>query len=96
MSAGGTARNGRTRRERQNADNLKAQRRQPCARCGQHIDYTLPPDHPQAFNAGHIKAWADYPHLREDPSNLQPEHATCGKSAQKLQGPGLGATSRQW
>lgn len=90
-------RNGRTRRERANADNLKAQRRQPCARCGQRIDYALPPDHPQAFNAGHIKAWANYPHLREDPANLQPEHAKCGKSAHNDAGQtSVGSTSRQW
>jgi hypothetical protein len=91
-----TARNGRTRRERLNADNLKAQRRQPCARCGQRIDYNLPTDDLMAFNAGHIKSWHDYPHLREDPGNLQPEHAKCGKSAKKLEGPGLGTTSRVW
>lgn len=96
MTATSRPRNGRTRRERANADNLKSQRRQPCARCGQRIDYTLPPDQPQAFNAGHIKAWADHPELREDPANLQPEHAACGKSAHKTEGPGLGRTSRQW
>lgn len=89
-------RNGRTRRERLNADNLKAQRRQPCARCGQAIDYSLPHDDPQAFNAGHIKAWITHPELREDPANLQPEHAKCGKSAHESEGPGLGLTSRQW
>ena len=92
----GDKRNGRSRRERLNADNLKAQRRQPCARCGQRIDYSLPTDHPQAFNAGHIKAWIDYPELREDPANLQPEHAKCGKSAKTAEGPGLGVTSRRW
>ena len=91
-------RNGRTRRERQNADNLKAQRRQPCARCGQRIDYTLPADDVRAFNAGHIKSWFDYPHLREDPANLQPEHAKCGKSAKNDDGGSsrLGVTSRTW
>ena len=89
-------RNGRTRRERVNADNLKAQRKQPCARCGQRIDYSLPFDHPQAFNAGHIKSWIDHPELREDPGNLQPEHAYCGKSAKQNDTTQLGATSRQW
>ena len=93
----GATRNGRTRRERANADNLKAQRRQPCARCGQAIDYTLPPDDPRAFIAGHIKNWRDYPHLREDPSNLQQEHGNCGKSAGADQGQtSVGVTSRQW
>ena len=91
-------RNGRTRRERQNADNLKAQRRQPCMRCGQRIDYEAEPGHPDSFNAGHIKSWIDYPHLREDPANLQQEHENCGKSAGKLDGDAtvLGSTSRQW
>jgi hypothetical protein len=93
-----TKRNGRTRRERLNADNLKAQRRQPCARCGQRIDYTAPPEDPDSFNAGHIKSWIDYPHLREDPTNLQPEHANCGKSAGKRDGDErvIGVTSRRW
>lgn len=89
-------RNGRTRRERQNADNLKAQRRQPCARCGQRIDYSAPPEDPNSFNAGHIKSWADYPELREDPANLQQEHANCGKSAGKREGLTPGVTSRVW
>jgi hypothetical protein len=92
-----TERNGRTRRERRNADNLKAQRRQPCARCGQRIDYTLPPEHPDAFIAGHIKSWIDHPHLRDDPANLQAEHAHCGKSAGADEGTSsVGVTSRRW
>ena len=91
-----TERNGRTRRERVNADNLKSQRRQPCARCGQRIDYAAPPEDPNSFNAGHIKSWADHPELREDPGNLQPEHAKCGKSAGKRDTAPLGATSRSW
>jgi hypothetical protein len=91
-------RNGRTRRERQNADNLKAQRRQPCARCGQRIRYDLDHPHPDSFIAGHIKAWIDFPHLREDPSNLQPEHLHCGTSAHNDDGGvnTIGSTSRQW
>lgn len=93
----GTQRNGRSRRERQNADNLKAQRRQPCARCGQAIDYALPADDPQAFIAGHIKSWIDHPELRADPANLQPEHARCGKSAGADDGTtAQGLTSRPW
>jgi hypothetical protein len=93
----GIQRNGRTTRERRNADNLKAQRRQPCARCGQRIDYTLPPGMPDSFIAGHIKSWIDHPALREDPSNLQPEHERCGKSAGADDGrASVGATSRPW
>jgi hypothetical protein len=89
-------RNGRTRRERQNADNLRAQRRQPCARCGQPIDYDAPVGHPDSFNAGHIKPWISHPELREDPSNLRPEHERCNKSAHESEGIGLGSTSRRW
>lgn len=90
-------RNGRTRRERLNADNLKSQRRQPCARCGMAIDYNAQVGDPNSFIAGHIKAWIDFPHLREDPANLQPEHERCGKSAGADDGtPKLGTTSRRW
>lgn len=92
-----SSRNGRTRRERANADNLKAQRKQPCARCGQRIDYSAPTGDPGSFIAGHIKSWIDYPQYREDPSNLQPEHERCGKSAGADDGGApLGLTSRQW
>ena len=89
-------RNGRTRRERANADNLRAARLQPCRRCGQRIDYNAEPGMPDAFNAGHIKSWRDHPELREDPGNLQPEHEKCNKSAKTMQGPTLGITSRRW
>ena len=89
-------RNGRTRRERANADNLKAARLQPCRRCGQTIDYTAAPGEPDAFNAGHIKSWRDHPELREDPANLQPEHEDCNKSAKHGPGHATGVTSRQW
>lgn len=78
---------------------MRAARAQPCMRCGQPIDYDAPPEDPNAFNAGHIKAWALYPELREDPANFQPEHAGCGKSAGTLDGTitnGIGMMSRQW
>ena len=91
-----SSRKGRTRRERLNADNLKAQRRQPCAACGQRIDYSLPVDDPEAFNAGHKGSWIDFPHLREDPSNLRPEHASCNKSHGRSDAEVIGSTSRQW
>lgn len=91
-----STRNGRTRRERANADNLKAARLQPCRRCGQAIDYTALNGDPNGFNAGHIKSWIDHPELREDPSNLQPEHERCNKSAGKREGTAPGATSREW
>lgn len=91
-----TQRNGRTRRERANADNLKAQRKQPCGRCGQRIRYDVEWPDPDSFSAGHIKSWAEHPHLREDPSNLRPEHLRCNQSAHTAEGIGLGSTSRRW
>lgn len=95
---GGKKRNGRTRRERANADNLKAQRRQPCARCGQVIDYSAEPGEPDSFMAGHILSWVDHPERRDDPANLQPEHSRCGKAAQTTDGGTavLGVTSTDW
>lgn len=93
-------RNGRTRRERRNADDLKARRLQPCMRCGQDIDYSLEYGDPSgnAFNAGHIKSWIGHPELREDPANLQQEHENCNKAAQKTDGGSLniGTTSTDW
>lgn len=89
-------RNGRTRRERLNADNLKAARLQPCARCGMDIDYTAPPEDPEAFNAGHAKAWINHPELRADPANLRPEHARCNKAGQTKEGLELGLNSTDW
>ena len=93
-----TKRNGRTRQERRNADELKARRLQPCRRCGQPIDYDAEPGDPNSFNAGHIKSWRDHPDLRADPANLQPEHENCGKSAGTRDGGdnGLGVTSQDW
>ena len=91
-----STRNGRTRRERLNADNLKAQRRQPCGRCGQKIRYDLAYPHPDSFSAGHIKSWVGHPELREDPANLRPEHLHCNQSAGETEGTGLGTTSRRW
>lgn len=93
-----TQRNGRTRQERRNADELKARRLQPCRRCGQPIDYAAAPGEVDAFNAGHIKSWRDHPELRSDPSNLQPEHEDCNKSAHTKDGNdnGLGVVSADW
>lgn len=89
-------RTGRSHREKINANNLKAQRLQPCGRCGMRIDYDADTSDPNAFNAGHIKSRVDYPELREDPNNLRPEHQRCNKSAGAKQQLDLGANSRQW
>jgi hypothetical protein len=78
---------------------MRAERRQPCMRCGQPIDYDAPPEHPDSFNAGHIKAWALFPELRADPGNFQQEHSSCGKSAGISDGTAndrIGMSSREW
>lgn len=68
-----------------------------CARCGQRIDYELPRWHPQSCHAGHIKSWHDFPELRVDPQNFQPEHKLCNETAGKDGAPvGLGTTSEDW
>lgn len=63
------------------------QQRQPCARCGNPIDYTAPRGHPRALHVGHIigrdqartLGWTDTQinHL----SNTQPECTTCSTSS---------------
>jgi len=86
-----------TRRIRAIKAAMRDARAQPCMRCGQPIDYDAAPGEPDAFNAGHIKAWATHPELREDPANYQQEHETCNKSAGLSNGtPGLGLRSREW
>lgn len=89
-----------SRRAKRNAAELKEASRlsnAPCARCGQAIDYYAPRGDPASFNAGHIKAWSKYPHLREDPANLQPEHALCNQDAgDSDEKPGIGLTSEEW
>lgn len=85
-----------SKREQRNAAELKAKRLQPCRRCGQDIDYDAEQFDPNGFNAGHIKPRALYPHLAEDPSNLQPEHARCNQSAQLKTSLALGHTSTDW
>lgn len=78
----------------------KAQRdkRQPCARCGQPIDYTVPDGStPDSYNYGHIKPTSTHPHLAYDPLNGQSEHDRCNKGAgnRDVTVP-LGSTSRDW
>ena len=87
-----------TRKMRAIRGRYKADRPQPCMRCGQPIDYDAPPDDPNAFNLGHIKSYSSHPELRQDPGNLQQEHAGCNKSAGARDGTSytLGQTSRDW
>ncbi len=70
-----------TRRLRAIKADYRIRRPQPCMRCGQPIDYDAPDNHPNSFDLGHIHSWRDYPELREDPANMQQEHAGCGRAA---------------
>lgn len=87
-----------TRRIRNIRAQYRRDRPQPCMRCGQPIDYDAAPDDPDSFNLGHIKSYERHPELREDPGNLQQEHASCNKSAGMDDGNNfqLGQTSRRW
>lgn len=93
-----------THRLRRIKADMRARRVQPCGRCGQRIDYTLPtidPDtgteNPGAFSLGHIKPWSTHPELREDPSNLRPEHLGCNKRAgDRPDEPQLGDAPTGW
>lgn len=86
-----------TRRIRQIKRQMRADRAQPCRRCGQEIDYDAEPGEANAFNAGHIKAWSKFPELREDPANFQPEHEHCNKHAgNRDERPGLGMVGQEW
>lgn len=71
-------------------------RRRPCCICGQPIDYTLMHPDPGSFSVEHIKSWHDYPHLREDPANLDSAHLGCNGSKGKGEAPGLGEVSEDW
>lgn len=89
-----------TAAHRRNRANLKALTREhnlPCAECGQAIDTTLPRNHPQSFEYGHIKSVKTHPELADDPSNGQPEHSLCNRSkGTKASRPGLGDPSEVW
>ena len=76
---------------------MRAAQHQPCARCGQPIDYDAPPGDPSSFQLGHRLSWRDHPELRLDPANLQPEHELCNKQAGATDiAPTLGLRSRRW
>ncbi|WP_407641281.1 HNH endonuclease [Actinomyces bovis] len=76
---------------------MRQARLQPCARCGQPIDYAAPPGDPRSFQVGHRLSWRDHPDERLDPANLQPEHELCNKQAGATDaGPSLGLMSRRW
>lgn len=70
-----------TRRMRALKQDYRTRRPQPCMRCGQPIDYDAEPNTPNSFDLGHIRSWEHYPELRNDPANLQQEHAGCNRAA---------------
>lgn len=85
-----------TRRYKRLVRELRARGR-PCILCGQRIDYQLHPWHRHAFTAHHLKSWRDYPHLREDPANLDAAHRSCNsKAGADAPLPELGSTSCEW
>ena len=82
-------------------EKLRAQikaRREPCCRCGQAIDYSLPYPNPDCFSVDHYPhPLATHPHLAWDPGNLHAAHLVCNQSARaQAVGPGLGTPSEDW
>lgn len=85
------------RRLRRLRRQMRDARLQPCARCGQPIDYDAEPGAPESFNLGHRLSWRDHPDERLDPANFQPEHSLCNQQAGATGGgPALGLRSRDW
>jgi 5-methylcytosine-specific restriction endonuclease McrA len=46
---------------------------------GRPIDYTLPREHPEAFNLDHAFPVSTHPELAEDPANFRPSHKDCNE-----------------
>ncbi|WP_406709351.1 HNH endonuclease [Trueperella pyogenes] len=77
--------------------NAYKQHQRPCAICGQPIDYSAPPNTPQAFELDHIIPKSKRPDLALDPGNLQPTHSICNRRKNnKTQPLSLGNPSKQW
>jgi len=55
---------------------------QRCHLCRQPIDYTLPAQHPDAFEADHLQPVALRPDLAYTYSNLRPSHSRCNRARQ--------------
>ena len=51
-----------------------------CHLCGQPIDYTLPRDHPDAFQNDHYFPVKTHAHLVDDPANFRASHSGCNAS----------------
>lgn len=65
--------------------------RRPCWICGQPIDYTAPPGHPDAWEPDHIESPSDRPDLAEDPANIRDAHSSCNRSRKLSKVLGLGS-----
>lgn len=57
-------------------------RKARCAHCRQPIDYRLPRNHPDSFEADHRHPVSTHPHLGYDINNLLPSHSRCNRSRQ--------------
>lgn len=51
-----------------------------CHLCGQPIDYTLPREHPDAFQLDHFHPVKTHPELVDDIANFRPSHGSCNAS----------------
>ena len=55
------------------------ERGEPCWLDGMPIDYSLPPEHPDAFSLDHALTVEARPDLAEDPGNFRASHLDCNK-----------------
>lgn len=51
----------------------------PCWLCSDPINYTLPKEHPEAFNLDHAIPVRERPDLLCDPANFRPSHKVCNE-----------------
>lgn len=54
----------------------------PCAYCRQPIDYSLPRNHRESFEAAHKLSVKTHPHLAYEPTNFIPSHSKCNRREQ--------------
>ena len=52
----------------------------PCFHCGQPIDYTAPPGHPDSFESDHRLPASTHPSLAYEPSNRIASCCRCNRS----------------
>lgn len=68
-----------------------------CWLCHQPIDYTAPPQTPNAFEPDHAIPRDTAPELALDPTNLRPAHCSCNRSRGKRDIPlPIGPQTRTW